>query len=88
MTAPVPRETVSPIASPTKGLRADLSRDGAKWTDVEELMLEARVAHGQTHAEIAEAIGRSERACRIKAHRRGIAKRYRRRQPKPKGVAR
>ena len=100
---PVPRETVSPGASPAKGLppravpsdlpRAQLPREGAKWTDVEELILEARVAHGQTHAEIAAVLGRSERACRIKAHRRGIAKRYRRLSPRaaatrPKAIER
>jgi hypothetical protein len=31
----------------------------------------------------AAVLGRSAIACRIKAHRRGIARRYRRRQPKP-----
>jgi hypothetical protein len=88
VTAPVSRETVSPEASPLNGLpaalsRADLQREGAKWNAVEELILEARTAHGQSFADIAAVLGRSEIACRIKAHRRGIARRYRRRQPKP-----
>jgi hypothetical protein len=76
--APVSRETVSPNASPLKGL----SRAGAAWTDVEELILMARARHGQRFAEIAAIRNRPINACRIKAHRMGIAKRYRRITPK------
>lgn len=54
---------------------APAPRDGAKWTQFEELQLTQRRAIGQSYAEIAETLGRRERAVRVHACKIGVAKR-------------
>jgi hypothetical protein len=50
-------------------------RAGALWTGFEELQLTQRRAIGQSYAEIAETLGRPERAVRVHACKIGVAKR-------------
>ncbi|MBI1243790.1 MAG: hypothetical protein GC202_02200 [Alphaproteobacteria bacterium] len=51
-----------------------LRRDGADWTAWEDLQLTARRANGQSFAELAALLGRTERACRKHAFKIGAVK--------------
>ncbi len=51
-----------------------LRRDGADWTDWEDLQLTARRANGQSFAELATLLGRTDRACRKRAFKIGAVK--------------
>ncbi len=84
MTGPVSREIVSPVSHHSKGMPLNgLARAGAFWTETEDDVLIFRAAKGLRFAWAAMKTGRSEAACRKRAHKIGIAKRIRRRTPRP-----
>ncbi|MGE0718765.1 MAG: hypothetical protein AB7P02_25180 [Alphaproteobacteria bacterium] len=61
---------VSAETSPIKVLAGShVKRDGAVWLPVELLAVEAAAAAGLSHAEVADALGRSPQAVRIQACR-------------------
>lgn len=79
MTDPVSRGTVSPVSRPINGL----ARDRALWTETEDDVLILRHQARLGYDWAAMKTGRSEAACRKRAHKIGCVDRIRLHPSKP-----